>query len=142
MWRWFSGIAWLRLGIDLDISDEAHALARVGADQPLLVAGIRDGLACGIQTACEGGVRNDPASPYGCDHFLLPDDPIAVAHEMYEEIEYLRLDIDKLRPPSKLPTAKIEHMVCEQEPHARRTAHVGDWGKEYCGPSQGKIKTF
>ena len=44
-------------------ADEADALARDGADQPLLVAAVADRLARGVDAAGQRRVRHDAAAP-------------------------------------------------------------------------------
>ena len=57
-----TGRGFLAVGL-LDGSDEAHALAGDGADQPLLLAGVVERAAGRIDAAREGQFRHDAAVP-------------------------------------------------------------------------------
>ena len=82
---------------DAHVADEAQALARDGADQPLLLAAVADRLARGIDAAGQGRLRHDPAAPDRSDEIVLADDAVAVLHQVDQQVEHLRLDGNRRR---------------------------------------------
>jgi hypothetical protein len=82
------------------LTDKAQTLTRYGADQLLLVAAITDRFPRGIDTTCKSRVRHDPTGPNCTDEIVLADDPIAVLDQVNQEVEYLRLNRNRLGPPA------------------------------------------
>ena len=70
--------------VDLDLADEAVALAGDRAHQPLFLAGIADGLAHRIDVAGDRRFRDDPAVPHRLEQVVLADDAIAVVDELQQ----------------------------------------------------------
>ena len=77
--------------LDLHVADKAQALARDGADQPLLVAVVADRLADGIDPAGQRRFRDDAAAPDRRDQVVLADDAVAVLDQADQQVEHLRL---------------------------------------------------
>ena len=53
-----------------------------------------------IDAAGERGLGDDPAIPDRLDQFILADNALAVAHQVNDEIEDLRLDVNGLAKPA------------------------------------------
>jgi hypothetical protein len=101
----------------LDLADEAEALARDRPQQVLIVAGVADGLASCVDVTGDRRFRDDPARPDRLQQFVLGDDPVAVTHEVQQQVEDLRADGHDLRAMRKLPAFPVEHVVSKCEPH-------------------------
>ena len=99
-----TGRGFLAVGL-LDGSDEAHALAGDGADQPLLLAGVVERAAGRIDAAREGRFRHDAAVPDRVEQIVARHHALAIAHQIVDEVEYLGLDGDqRVRPAQLAPT--------------------------------------
>ena len=61
-----------------------------------------------VDAAGERGLGDDPAIPDRLDQFILADDPVMVAHQMNDEIEHLRLDMNGLAKPAQLLLAEVD----------------------------------
>ncbi len=105
--------------------DETQALARDGANQPLLVPAVADRLACGIDAAGQRRIRYDAAAPDGGYQVVLADDPVAVLHQIDQEVEHLRLDRDRHGAAIELPAIDIKDMVGKQELHESPRGQCG-----------------
>jgi len=81
----------------LHLADEAKAPARNGANQPLLLAAVTDRLARRVDAAGQGRFRYDAADPDRGDEIVLTDDVIAVAQQIDQQVEDLRLDSNRVR---------------------------------------------
>jgi hypothetical protein len=66
----------------------------------LLLAAIPDRFPCGIDTACKSGIRHDPADPDCVDEIVFTDHPIPVLDQVNQEVEYLRLNRNRLGSPA------------------------------------------
>ncbi len=90
-------------------ADEAHALARNGADQFLLLAAVADRLARGIDAAGQRRIRHDPAAPDRRDEIVLADDAVAIFDQENQEVEHLRLDRNGLGAAgnSRFPVSSV-----------------------------------
>ena len=101
-------------------ADEAKALARDGADQPLVFAAVADRLARGIDAAAQGRIRNDPAAPDRRDEIIFADDAVAVLDQIDQQVEHLRLDGNRLRPAAQLAPVGIKRMIGKEKLHGYR----------------------
>jgi hypothetical protein len=61
-----------------------------------------------IDAAAERSLRDDPAIPNRLYQFILADNPVVITHEVNDEIEHLRLDMDGLSKPAQLLPAKVD----------------------------------
>ena len=55
--------------------------------------------------------RHDPAVPDRGDQVVFGDDAVAVLHQVNQQVEYLRLDSNRLRIPAQLPPVGIKCMI-------------------------------
>ena len=58
--------------------------------------------------AGERGLGDDPTIPDRLDQFILADNPIAVAHEVNDEIEDLRLNVNGQAKSAQLLLAEVD----------------------------------
>lgn len=89
--------------------------ARYGANHPLRGAGIADCLAGRIAAGRYGGIRNDPASPDGCDQIALADDAITVAEKVDQQVEHRRIERNRHVAMAQFAPVGIEHTISERE---------------------------
>ena len=92
----------------LNIADEPEA-ALVQRPNKSLVGSVVSKRAPGaIDAAGERGLGDDPAIPDRLDQFILADNPITVAHQMNDEIEDLRLDVNGHAKSAQLLLAEVD----------------------------------
>ena len=84
-----------RLDRFADLADEADALALHRADQALRPAAVADGLAHGIDAAGQRRFGHHATVPHRFDQVVLADHALAIAHQMHEQVEHLRLHGDQ-----------------------------------------------
>jgi hypothetical protein len=73
-------------------ADKADAFARDCAHELLLLTAVANGLAHRVDTAVEGGIRDDATAPYRRNEVVFADDAITVFDQVDQKVEYLRLD--------------------------------------------------
>ena len=61
-----------------------------------------------IDAAGERRLGDDPAVPDRLDQLILADNPVVVAHQMNDEIEYLRLNMHRFPKPAQLLLAEVD----------------------------------
>ena len=101
------------------IADEPHPLSCDGADQLLILAAVADRLPCSVDAAAQSRVRHGSAAPDGCDEVVLADDPIAIARQIDEQVEHLRLDMHGNARAPELAPRQIDLVVTEAEDHSQ-----------------------
>jgi hypothetical protein len=84
----------------LDGADETYALAGKRADDVLVLAVVAHRLACRIDAAGQRRFGHDPSVPHSLDEIVLADDAVAVAQEVDQQVEHLRLDRNQRRSPA------------------------------------------
>src|SRR4029453_10309735 len=97
---------------------EAYAAAVNGADELLLFPIISNGLACRLDAAGQGGVRDRAARPELLDQLVLGHQPVGIAYEVDQQLEDLWLDGSQRAFPPQLERRKIKLAVREQN-HGR-----------------------
>jgi hypothetical protein len=70
-----------------------------------------------IDTAGKRGFRNDPPAPHGREHFILADDPVAVAQQKLQQIKHLGLELDDNFPVTQLALVPVESVIVENVNH-------------------------
>jgi len=88
------GLRCLVAGLRAHFPDEAHAFTRDRANQLLFPAAVADRPSRRVDAACQRRVRYDPSAPDGRNEIVLADDPIAILHQVDQQIEDLRLNLD------------------------------------------------
>src|SRR6266508_5286048 len=88
----------------LDVTNETKATLVQRANEALVVAAVAERAPCRADSGAQRRLRDDAALPNHVDQLVLADDPIAVANQVNEQIEYLRLDMnDRPGAPQLLP---------------------------------------
>src|SRR5215467_13225828 len=94
-----------------NVAHEAKALARNGADQPLVLAAVADRLPRGVDPTGQRRLRDDPSLPDFFNQIVLADDAITVLDQIDQEIEYLRLDGNPFAAAGKLPPIAVKYVI-------------------------------
>lgn len=97
----------------LNDADKAYAFARQCSDQPLLFAAVANCDARRADAAREGGFRHNPAAPDGFDHVIAADDPVAIADQVFQEVEHLGLDRHNASAMPQLAAVAVESVTLE-----------------------------
>jgi hypothetical protein len=100
---------------DLDLADEAVALAGDRAHQALFLTGIANGFAHCIDVAGDRRFRDDPAVPHRLEQIVLAHDAIRVVDEQQQQIENLRPDGHDLPAQGQFPALFVEQVVFKHE---------------------------
>ena len=111
-----------------DGPDEAQTFARDRADQPLFFAAVADRLARRIDAAGQRRIRHDAAAPDRCDEIVLADDAVAILHEIDQEIEYLRLDRNRLRAAVQFAPVGIKCVIGKVKLHVHASGQSASQG--------------
>ena len=61
-----------------------------------------------IDAAGERRLGDDPAVPDRLDKLILADNPVVVAHQMNDEIEYLGLNMNRFPKPAQFLLAEVD----------------------------------
>jgi hypothetical protein len=77
-------------------------------NQGLVVSVVAERTPGAIDAAGERGFGDDPAVPDRLDQLILADNPVVVAHQMDDEIEYLGLNMNRFPKPAQLLLAKVD----------------------------------
>src|SRR5262249_20685272 len=70
-------------------------MPRYGPDERLIFAALAERTSRRIDAAVQRGVRDDAALPDMLNQFILADHTICVLREIEQQIEHLRLDMDR-----------------------------------------------
>ena len=92
----------------LNIADEPEAALVQRANKSLVGSVVTKRAPGAIDAAGEGGLGDDPAIPDRLDQFILADNPVTVAHQVNDEIEDLRLDVNGQAKPAQLLLAEVD----------------------------------
>ena len=92
----------------LNIADKAEATLVQRSNEGLVVSVVAKRAPGAIDAAGERGLGDDPAVPDRLDQLILADNPVVVAHQMNDEIEYLGLDMHRCPKPAQLLLAEVD----------------------------------
>ena len=92
----------------LNIADEPEAALVQRPNKSLVGSVVSKRTPGAIDAAGERGLGDDPAIPDRLDQFILADNPITVAHQVNDEIEDLRLDVNGQAKPAQLLLAEVD----------------------------------
>src|SRR5882757_10745581 len=101
------------------------AFSRNGPDQLLLHAAVADRLSRGVDAAGERRVRNYSPRPDRGNEIVPADDAAAVLHQIDQQVEDLRLHMDRMFCAFKFAPLEINLVVAEAERHS--------WSKDIFG---------
>jgi hypothetical protein len=79
-----------------------------------VLAGIADRVPRGIEASCQRFVGHAAPVPDGIDEVVLADDPLPVADQIIEQVEYLWRDGDGFRVAMQLAAVRVEYAILEQ----------------------------
>ncbi len=77
-------------------------------NQRLVVSVVAKRAPGAIDATGERRLGDDPAVPDRLDKLVLADNPVVVAHQMNDEIEYLRLNMYRFPKPAQLLLAEVD----------------------------------
>ena len=75
---------------------------------------VADRGARGIDPRGERGFGNNPAAPNGVDQLVFADNPIAISHQIEDQIEDLRLDRNEVVAAAKFAAIRVQDVVREK----------------------------
>src|SRR5262245_2680528 len=114
--RRFSGYqgGWRRV-VFVDLADGAKPALVQSANEALVAAAVAERAPCRADAGVERRLRDDAALPDDVEQLVFADDPVAIANEVNEQIEHLRLDVN-IRPgePQLLPP-EVDLEIAEAE---------------------------
>jgi hypothetical protein len=96
---------------------KAHPLARYSADEFLRRTGVAERPAGRVDARRDCRIRDNPASPDTGDHIVSADNALSVLHEVNNQVENLRFDLDSVPSPTQFATVYIKRMFSEFVPH-------------------------
>ena len=106
-----------RAGHGLDRGDELVALPVDRADDRLPVAVVVDGLANRLDAGGECRLADEAITPDLVEQLLLADDGAAALHQVREDVEGLRLELDLLTVAAQDDAGQIQLAVREPQDH-------------------------
>src|SRR5262249_18395628 len=98
-----------------DVADEAETALVQRANESLVAAAVAERAPRGADAGAQCRLGDDAATPHDVDQLVLADDPIAVAHEVYEQIEDLGFDMNDRAGASKLLARGVDLEIGESE---------------------------
>jgi hypothetical protein len=107
----------------VDLAHEAQAAPRDRLDELLLLAAVADRSPCSVDTVAERGFRHDAPVPDVREQVILAYDAVAVADQMQDKVEHLRLDMNRVARAAELAPVSVDRVVAEQKPHLRMPCH-------------------
>ena len=96
------------------LADETDTLARQRPDQPLFGPAVADGTADRADPRVQRRFGNDPFAPDRLDQFIPADDALAVADQIFEQIEDLRFDGDGGCTAAKLAPVQVQDEIVKK----------------------------
>jgi len=78
----------------VNVADKTKSALVQRAYEALVAAAVAERAPCRADAGAQRRLRDDAALPNHVDELVLADDPIAVANEVNEQVEYLRLDMN------------------------------------------------
>src|SRR5262249_59835652 len=131
--RCLGGTGWLGACLfeRVHLADEQKPAPRYCAHEDLRRAAVADRLAYRIDSGVQRHVRDDSAVPDGLDELVLADHPVAVGDQIGQQIEHLRLDMNRPVAATKLAPARIQDAVTESDNHRTMTLRISDAGEEF-----------
>ena len=104
-------------GHRLDRRDELVTLPVDGTDDRLPVAVVIDGLSNRLDPCRERGLADETIAPDLVEQFLLQDDAAAALHQVREDVEGPRLELDLAAVAPKHDASKVQLAIRESQDH-------------------------
>jgi hypothetical protein len=101
--------------------DEPEATFMQCPNKSLVVSVVTKRSPGAIDAAAERSLGDYPTIPDRLDQFILADNPVMVTHEVNDEIEHLRLDMDGLAESAQLLLAEVDFELGKSVFHYRPT---------------------
>jgi hypothetical protein len=86
-------------------------------DKTLLFAGVADRASDGVQPGRQRRIRYNPTTPNRIYEIVFTDDAIAVADQIFKQIESLGRRRNNIGPAPQLATVGVQHTVLEEIAH-------------------------
>lgn len=109
-----------------DVTDEPQAAPAQGPDVPLGRSRVADRPPCRLHATAKRRVDDVAVAPDGVEQLVARDHAFAMANEMREQAEHLRLDAQRLAATPELVGVRVQLEVTEgvDHGHARRPDHI------------------
>jgi hypothetical protein len=91
-----------------------------GADHPLLAAVVAEHAPRRLDAGRERRLGYETGTPHLLEQLLLRDEPIAVGHQVADDLEDLRLDVDRSTVAPELEGLEVELDISEPDHHRRQ----------------------
>ena len=99
----------------IDPPDKAESALGHRADEVLAFTAVANGAPRRADAGAERRLRDDAALPDRLDQLVLADDSVAVADQIEQQIEHLRLDADGLPASAQFVLAKVDLKLAESD---------------------------
>ena len=83
----------------------------------LIPAAVADRPSGRVDPAGQRRVRHDSSAPYRSDEVILADDAIVILHQVDQQVEHLRFDLDRLIAAAQFAAAGIENVIGKTKQH-------------------------
>nr|WP_249127735.1 hypothetical protein [Bradyrhizobium lablabi] len=97
----------------MNVPDEAKAALVQRPNERLVVPIVAERAPRSVDPAAERSFRDDSTVPDRLDQLILADDPVVVAHEIGNEVEDLRFDMNEFASPAQLLLAEVDFEPAE-----------------------------
>ncbi len=92
----------------LDVTNETKATLVQRANEALVVAAVAERAPCRADPGAQRRLRDDAALPNRVEQLVLADDSISIPNEVNQQIEYLRLDVNRRAGASQLLSRDVD----------------------------------
>lgn len=89
------------------------------SDQSLSLAIVANRSAHGIDAAGQRRFRDDPPAPNRPQEVVLADNPVAVQHQVNQQVEHLWLERHRFAVAAELAPVDVEHLIAKGKFHGR-----------------------
>ena len=113
----------LRGRVGDDGADELVAAAADGADVALGFPVVAQRPASRLDPACQRRLADEAPTPHGVEQLLLCDETVAIADELGQDVEHLRLDVDIVTVTAQFVALGVKDETVEP-PHVGRRASI------------------
>ena len=94
----------------------------------LLFATVTDRFSHGIDVAGQRRFRHDPPAPDCLEQIVLADYPLAVLHQVDQQVEHLRTDRNQLGPAPQFASIGVERTIAKPDLHGFAPKFSDIWG--------------
>ena len=90
-----------------DFSNKSKSTLVQCLEKDLIIAVVAKRAAGSIDPAAQRGFGNGPTFPDRLNEIILADDPVPIAHQVNNDVENLRLDVNRGAVPAQLLADRI-----------------------------------